>query len=119
MHTYPGPKADGVEDAINAWKALAGEQRKQLFVEELGIGWRKNKAYNIVRDWAATTDALNTAGVPWLAWSIVPEVVPECEDDYDADTDPNVIPINQPGVDLDGALKRATEADLTEWGFGY
>lgn len=111
VHTYPGPNnKEGFKTQVKGWKSFATQFNKHIFVEELGINWYRNAKYDIARDFKDCTDVLNGEGVPWLSWSIVPEVVKECEEAYKGDHDPGRTPFNQPGVDVPGAMKGANDA---------
>lgn len=111
VHTYPGGnQKKKFEETIKGWKNFATQFNKHIYVEEIAINWYDNPMFEIARDFKDYTDALNSQGVPWLSWSIVPEVVQQCEASYKDDKDPGRIPFNQPGVDIAAAMSGANNA---------
>lgn len=127
MHVYPGPNGEKLESYFTNWSQQGGEG-KLIFVEELGLTWRKltgpscknddaeAKDWDVPAAFRASTDVLNKAGIPWLSWSIVPDIVPECQQGFNDDCDPNPIPVTQKNVDFAGAMKAASDANLTPGG---
>lgn len=130
MHVYPNAAGGGIDTYINEWKAEADRKGQLMFVEELGINWRRvegencNEAAKSKHEWdiaeafKASTDILNDAGVPWMAWSIVPDPVPECARSYSDDCDETIIPITAKGVNFKEAMDRAASVELIHGGLG-
>lgn len=128
VHIYPDRNGGGIEKHFADWSKQGGGG-KLIYVEELGLTWRKltgpgcaNNDPN-VKDWdvpaafKASAEKLNNAGIPWLSWSIIPDVVPECQQGFNDDCDSTPIPITQKKVDFAGPMKAAADANLTPGGF--
>lgn len=114
MHSYPGQGGD-LAKKVAEWNKQKGN--KLMYVEELGIEWRK-AGWDIAKVFADVTSTLNSAGVPWMSWMLIPDVAGNCKDNYNSDTDYNIIPLDKAG-DIAKAMSGAAAAKSDQhWGLG-
>ncbi|EKD02406.1 beta-1,3-mannanase [Trichosporon asahii var. asahii CBS 8904] len=100
---------------IEHWKSLANG--KLLLVEALAIQWRRSDL-NVISEFKKATDILNSAGIPWLSSSIIPDPTRSCAKSFESDADLTFIPVTLAKVDFKSAMESATNAEAwQDWGF--
>lgn len=115
MHVYPGPGSAQLASDIEHWKSLANG--KLLLVEALAIQWRRSDL-NVISEFKKATDILNSAGIPWLSSSIIPDPTRSCAKSFESDADLTFIPVTLAKVDFKSAMESATNAEAwQDWGF--
>lgn len=102
VHRYAGPEGQNQNQWSNSYNGwLKQTNGKLVFVEEWGVDRTK---YDTKSEFPANTRDMNSAGLPWVYWQILPQK--KCNV---GDSDPFGFFIDS-GVDVAGQVKAASNA---------